>query len=213
MATDLSEPFEHDENMQPFEQDGMILIAIVDQTYGISDDDNWERDREKFRLSLEHEFGLRFEDGNVGPSADLPAFITLLQAKKRVPVWVLLCGLFFMGKPLVENFQAWREIGEQLHPLLKRPAYLNRQGAAVIAVEAVVGELGHDPERLQLRGYRFFHVPELGDLGELRCDSQIADAPPTLFLGFIVHVFEIEADGIAFRVTVEGPRATILRLR
>jgi hypothetical protein len=161
---------------------------------------------------LEHEFGLRFEDGNIGPSADLPAFVTLLQTKKRVPLWVLLSALFFLGKPLEENFEAWGDMAKELRPFLKHSVYFNRQGAAALAVQAVTVELGHDPQRIQLLSYRVLHISEAEDPADLECEIQIVEAPSTLHLGFIKHVFLIEADGVAFRVIVEGKNTKTVRL-
>src|SRR6187551_1723950 len=106
MATDTTKPFPHDANVQAFEYDGNILIAVVDETYGKSDDEDWERDREQFRLSLENEFGLRFEDGNIGDSADYPAFLTLFQTEVSVPLWQAIAAAFFLGKPLNDNIEA-----------------------------------------------------------------------------------------------------------
>jgi hypothetical protein len=211
MATHTTS-FPHDEYQQAFEHDGHILIAVVDETYGTSEDHNWEHDREQFRLSLEREFGLRFEDGNVGPGADLPAFITLLQTDSHVPVWVLVSSLFFAGKPLLDNIEAWPKLAKKLLPFLKRPAYLNRQGAALIAMDAVFGALGRKPETLRLLSYRTVHAGEPKDLAAMERNNEISDPLPTLHLGFVRHIFEVEADGAQFRVSVDGREPEVLRL-
>lgn len=212
MTQDTKQPFEHDENMQAFEQDGEVLIAVVDETYGKSEDDDWERDREKFRLGLEYEFGLRFEDGNIGPGADFPVFITLLQTKVSVPLWQVVAAAFFLGKPLKDNFEAWRDIGAKIQSFLQRSVFVNRQGAAALAVDAVFDELGGNPEMLQLLSYRTGHISEPGDLATMERYTQIAEALPTVYLGDIRHIFEIEADGMVFLVTVDGTTTKTLRL-
>ena len=212
MTADTAKPFEHDENMQAFEHEGNLLIAVVDETYGTSDDDDWERDREQFRLRLENESGQRFEDGNIGPSADLPAFITLLQTEAHVPVWMLVASIFFAGKPLLDNIEAWPKLAKKLRPFLKRPAYLNRQGSAVIAMEAVFEAIGREPNTLQLLSYRTVHLGEPNDLSNMERDTEIAEPLPTLYLGFVRHIFEVEADGIVFRVSVDGREPKILKL-
>lgn len=212
MTTDTKQPFPHDENMQAFEHDGNILIAIVDETYGKSDESDWEHDRNQFRLSLEQEFGQRFEDGNIGPGADFPVFITLFQTTVSVPLWQVVAAAFFLGKPLKDNFEAWRAIGTRIRAYFKRPTFLNRQGAAVVAVEAVFDAMGGLPRTLQLGSYRTTHISEPEDLGGMERGADIADAPTTLYLGFIRHVFEIEADGVLFRVVVDGTEAKRLRL-
>jgi hypothetical protein len=212
MTQDDKQPFQHDENMQAFEQDGKVLVAIVDETYGKSQDADWERDREKFRLRLEHEFALPFEDGNIGPGADFPVFITLLQTKVSVPLWQVVAAAFFLGKPLKDNFDAWRDIGRKIQSFLQHSVFLNRQGAAALAVEAVIDELGSNPEFLQLQSYRTAQILEPGDLASMERQTQIAEALPTLHLGFIRHIFEIQADGAMFRVSVDGTTTETLRI-
>lgn len=212
MPSDNTQPFEHDENVQAFEREGNILIAIVDETYGKSDEGDWEKDREQFRLSLECEFGRRFEDGNIGPGADFPVFITLLQTTVSVPLWQVVAAAFFLGKPLKDNFDAWREIGTRVRSYFKRPTFLNRQGAAVIAVEAVFDAMGGIPKTLRLLSYRTSHISEPEDLSLMERATEIADPPATLYLGFVKHVFEIEADGALFRVSVDGRQAKLIRL-
>jgi len=212
MTTHATQPFEHDDNLQAFEQDGKILIAVVDQTYGKSADDDWENDREQFRVALEHEYDLRFEDGNVGPGADLPAFLTLLQTEAHVPIWMLVSAIFFAGKPLLENIEAWPKLAKKIRPLLKRPAFLNRQGAAVIAMEAIFTATMKKPDALQLLSYRIVHVGEPNDLSTMGRHTEIAEPLPTLYLGFVRHIFEIDADGVLFRVSVDGRETTILRI-
>lgn len=194
------------------EGESNILIAVVDETYGTSDDYDWERDREAFRLKLEEEHGLPFEDGNIGPSADLPAFITLLQSNVYVPLWVLISSLFFLGKPLTENFDAWRKMGSKVRSLLTRPTYLNRQGAAALAVDALVDAIGGSPKSLQLISYHVDHIGGEIDLASAELGTEIMGAPDTLYLGFIRHIFEIEADGVQFRVSVDGREAKARKL-
>ncbi|NYT39861.1 hypothetical protein HZY97_03765 [Sphingomonas sp. R-74633] len=199
-----------DEFLQPTEHDGQILIAVVDETYAVSEDDAWARDREAYRKSLEAEFDLPFCDADIGPGASLPAFVALLQGTAIVPAWVLLSAALFLGKPLQENLKAWRDMAAKIRSFFKRPVFLNRQGAAVLAVEAVFNEMGGLPHTIQLIGYRTMHIAE-EDLATPPEES-IGEALPTLYLGFIRHIFEIKADGVRFRVSVDGRKVAILRL-
>lgn len=208
----INEPFEHDTNLQAFEQEGSILLAVVDETYGKSSDEAWESRREQFREELEQEFGLRFEDGNIGPGADLPAFLTLLSANIHVPAWLLIASIFFAGKPVSENLEVWHKLAKKLRTFFKRPVYLNRQGAAVIAIEALIETLGHMPTSMRLLSYRPIHISEEEDLAGMIRSHHIAEPLPTIYLGFIRHVFEVEVDAVQFRVGVDGRRATVLQL-
>lgn len=191
---------------------GQILIAVVDETYGVNQDDTWDREREKYRLELEAEFGMLFEEANIGPGADFPAFVTLLTSTATVPVWTLLVAAFFLGKPITDNLSAWREIGQKIRVFFNRPIYLNRDGAAVLAAEAIIDALGGLPTSMRLVSYRTNHVSEQDDLAAMDRGTEIEEAPATLFLGCIRHIFEIDADGALFRVSVEGRSAQLLRL-
>lgn len=197
--------------MQPQESEAQILVAIVDETYDVAEDDAWERDREEYRLGLEREFGLPFVEGNIGPSADFPAFITLLQTAS-IPNWVVLVSAFFLGKPIMENWEAWRDMGKRINSFFKRPTYLNRQGAAAIAVDRLFDELGGPPHSLRLLSYRAVPVAERDDLSDTPRVGEIAEAQDTLQLGFIIHIFDVEADGDVFRVSVDGRKTNIVRL-
>ncbi|MET4897489.1 hypothetical protein RN629_10035 [Sphingomonadaceae bacterium jetA1] len=193
---------------QPTEQDDQVQIAIIDETYGVIDDEaEWEIAREKFRRTLEAEHGLPFAEGNIGPGADLPAFIAFLSSTTPVPIWTLGATLFFLGKPVQENLAAWRDIATKLRSFLKRPAALNRHGAAILAVEAVFAAMGGTPQEVRLLSYSTKHL----GYDEEVADTEIAGVTPTLFLGFIRHVFRIESDGVIFVVEVDGRTATAKR--
>jgi hypothetical protein len=192
---------------QPTEQDDQIQIAVIDETYGdIEDEAEWGNAREEFRRKLETEHGVHFAEGNIGPGADLPAFITFLSSTAPVPIWTLGAALFFLGKPVQENLAAWRDMATKLRSFLNRPAALNRHGAAVLAVEAVFVAMDGIPQEVRLLSYGARHLGE----GEV-IDLAIAGATPTLFLGYIRHVFRIEADGVIFVVEVDGRTVTAKR--
>ncbi|MBD8546855.1 hypothetical protein [Sphingomonas sp. CFBP 8760] len=194
---------------QPTEQNDQIQIAIIDETYGVIEEDaDWKIAREELRRTLEAEHGLPFEDGDIGPGASLPAFITFLSGTAPVPLWTMSAALFFLGKPIMENLTAWRDVASKLRAFLKRPVALNRHGAAIIAVEAVFDQMGGLPREVRLLSYGTRHV----DDDEEIVDTGIAGATPTLFLGFIRHVFRIEADGVTFAVEVDGRIATTKRI-
>ena len=199
-----------DLDTQRMETEDQIQIAVIDETYGVIDDEaEWQTAREEFRRKLEAEHSVAFEDADIGPGASLPAFVTFLSGTAVVPIWSLLAAAFFLGKPLHENLKAWRSIAMKLREVLKRPAALNRQGAAVIAVEAVFSEMDGIPGELRLVSYG---VRSVAEPDSPVSDVDIADAVPTLFLGFVQHVFRIEADGITFEVVVDGRNAKATRL-
>lgn len=193
---------------QPVDGPGQLLLAVVDETYGATSDNGWEAAREEFRRPLECDFCQTFEDGDIGPGASLPAFSTLLETNLIVPGWLLIVAAFFLGEPLNKNLNGWVEMAANVRRFFKRPTYLGRQGAAVLAVDTVFEAMGGLPKSIRLIGYRTLHIGDPEDL--LPAPTDIAEPPDTLCLGFIRHVFELEADGRHFRVVVEGREAKIV---
>lgn len=185
-----------------------FLIAIADGSYGVSDED-WPKASEAFRRGLEAEFGVGFKEGNIGPGADLPAFITLLQTP-TVPLWQLMAAAFFLGKPIKDNWETWRDMAQAVRAFFSRPAFLNRQSAAPIAVDAVAESVDGSPKSIRLLGYQI-RTPLDATSAEDRVEG-IANGPETLFLGFTRHVFEVEADGERFRVEIEGTSVSVVPL-
>jgi hypothetical protein len=196
--------------MQPTEDIGQIFIIVIDETYG-GDEDTHEEDSERYRVSLEREFDVRFEEANVGPGADIPAFLTVITATS-VPLWSVLIGAFFLAKPINENLDAWADIGRKIKAFFKRPVVLARHGASVLAVEAVFDEMGGIPKSIRLLSYRPEYMGDLGSLAAIERSDEISENVPTLNLGFILHIFEIEADGQQFRVGINGKITKVLRL-
>lgn len=197
--------------MQRTEDIDQILIVVVDETYPPTDEDAWEAESEAYRRDLEQEFGVRFQEANVGPGADIPAFLTLL-ATTSVPLWSVVAAAFFLGKPINENLTAWRDIGRKISEFFSRPVILGRHGASVLAVEAVFDEMGGTPKTIRLLSYRPSHIGEAQDLAQLPEGTEILENPPTLNLGLVRHVFEIEADGKKFRVGVDGKSVQVVPL-
>jgi hypothetical protein len=85
-----------------------IVIAIIDEAYD-NENDDYEQASLLYKASLEDEFSVEFEEGNVGPGADIPAFITVLR-ENALPLLPWLLAVFFSGKPIVDNLGAWRQI-------------------------------------------------------------------------------------------------------
>lgn len=186
----------------------VFLIAIADGSYGVSDE-AWPKASEAFRRGLEAEFEVGFEEGNIGPGADLPAFITLLQTP-TVPLWQLVVAAFLLGKPIKDNWEAWRDMAQAVRIFFSRSAFLNRQSAAPIAVEAVADSVGGSPKSIRLLGYQVRSPPDPTNPDDMI--EGIDEGPETLFLGFVRHVFEVEADGERFRVEIEGTAISVAPL-
>lgn len=192
------------------EEESQIFILIVDKTYG-GDEETWEEDSERYRCGLEREFDCEFAEANIGPGADIPAFLTII-ATTTVPLWAVLLSAFFLGKPINENLTAWSEIGRKVRSFFGRQVVLARNGAAAIAVEAVFEEMGGLPKTVRLLSYRAGHIGDDESIGDISRSDRIHENVPTLNLGYVRHIFEIEADGVLHRVTVDGKHTEVLRL-
>jgi hypothetical protein len=94
----------------------------------------------------------------------------------------------------------------------RRAVFVSRQGAALLAVEAVFDDMDGLPKRLMLLSYRVEHVLNESELETLDRSQTISAPPSTISLGHFQHVFELEADGVEFRVGVAGKSVKVLRL-
>lgn len=216
LGLQLSEPtpVSHQREEEPDE----ILVFVVDESYDRIDEyvnwddyaDEWaatEAASEIFLGRIRAEFDAEFEEANIGPGADLPAFVTVV-ASNIVPLIPWLMAIFFSGKPIVDNIEAWRTLLGRIRPFFSRTVVLNRNGAAVLAMDAVFEDMGGIPKQVILHGYK----PRYRYDDDLISPIEIEDPMPTLNLSIVKHVFSIEADGISYVVAVEGTKATAKRI-
>lgn len=196
--------------MREFENANQILVAVIDETYG-GEEDSCEQDSANYKIGLSEEFEVDFEVSNVGPGADIPAFVTVLQ-ENILPLLPWVLAVFFSGKPMVDNIGAWRVIFKALQVYFGRPVILSRNGAAAIAVEAVFDDMGGVPKTLLLRSYRPAHLGEADSFDSLSSSGAIETAPPIIYLGMVFHLFEIEADGVCYLVGIKGKTPSLKRI-
>lgn len=187
-----------------------IFILIIDETYG-GDEETYFKESENYRKQLERDFQAPFVPANIGAGADIPSFLTII-ATVPVPVWALVLSVFFLGKPINENLSAWGEIAAKLRYFFSRPVILSRNGAATLAVETVLEEIGGLPKSIRLISYRAHYADFDQKLASLPNSQEIEAAPPVLNLGHTQHVFEIEVDGSSFRVGVSGKNVDLVRI-
>jgi hypothetical protein len=196
-----------------------ILIFVIDDSYDSVGEyvdrdhypDEWsatEAASRIFRDRIRTEFDADFEDANIGPGADVPAFVMVI-ASNVVPLIPWLMAVFFSGKPIVDNIEAWRTILGKMRPFFTRTVALNRNGAAVLAMDAIIQDMGGIPKHIVLRGYK----PEYRyHDDDLVAPQKIEGSVPTLNLSMVRHIFHIEADGIPFVVAVDGREVTAKRI-
>lgn len=108
------------------EEPDEVLIFVVDESYDRIDEyvnwddyaDEWAATEAASKIFLERiraEFDAEFEEANIGPGADLPAFVTVI-ASNIVPLIPWLMAIFFSGKPIVDNIEAWRTLLGRIRP-------------------------------------------------------------------------------------------------
>lgn len=121
-----------------------LELLIPDPTY-----DHPERDRPTFLADLREtleELGTPFDlrDTDIGPAAGLPAIL------------VVLSGLFFLGKPINENLDAWIALGRKFGPVVRRIATrfaeprLDENGAVLLALCDLLDSLGDELRSVEI---------------------------------------------------------------
>lgn len=151
-------------SLQREEEPDEVLIFVVDESYDRIDEYvDWcdyaderaatEAASKIFLNRIKTEFDVDFEKANIGPGADVPAFVTVI-ASNVVPLIPWLMAIFFSGKPIVDNIEAWRTIFSKIRPFFRRTVVLNRNGAAVLAMDAVFQDMGGIPKNIILHGYK-----------------------------------------------------------
>lgn len=114
--------------------------------------------------------------------------------------------MFFSGKPLTDNVEAWRDIYRHLSRYFARLLFLNRNGAAVIAIEALLQKLGETPDEIRLLEYTNGWLASKEEDEEQ--NLEVADPPaPEISLSNVEHFFRIEADGRMYVIRVVGIKA------
>lgn len=197
---------------QDLEGSDEIQVFIIDKTYDHYDEEGPASER--FRISLEAEYNLKFKEANIGPSADVPAFLTtLLNSSFQVPIWTVILGLFFSGKLIRDNFDAWHDMAKRIAKFFNHQVVFSRNGASIIAMKAVLDELGTVPKTIQLISYRFDMIFSVEELASLEVSSEINESLNPIFLGQGWHIFEIRLDEVLLRVGINGETAHIVRIK
>jgi len=181
----------------------VLKIYIPDATHAES-----EGVSSRFRDGLIAEFQLPFEETDIGTGAGEQAFWTTI-----TDAWpfVAAAAVFFSGKKIEENIEAWQKLFKRLWPFINRGAVFDRDGAAVLAIEGLRLALGKLPTSIRLVGYqtdsllnRVNDPPK-----EWQADRSLLstiDPPLDQVRGATIHLFQIEADGRMFKVVVQGSR-------
>src|SRR5579862_993527 len=94
---------------------------------------------EPIKRELEEQFGLKLDYTSIGTGAAEGAYVARL-ILDNLPA--MLVVLFFQGKRINENLDAWIELGNRLSAFMQRAAIFDRVGSAVLAVNELFKKLG-----------------------------------------------------------------------
>jgi hypothetical protein len=177
-----------------------IGIYFVDTTYGQDGTtEEWETRSAALKREIEREHGIELRDQAIAPGFAFPAFETIL-AIAAVPI-----ALFLAGDKIEKNIEAWDRLYKRLTRMLNRPAYLDQNGASVLAIHAVIEECrSSGAKSIKRESYAIWFSLEERVEYNTQPIVGFADPPETKYLGVIVHIFQIVADDRRFKVYVEG---------
>jgi hypothetical protein len=197
---------------------GTVRIFIPDLTHGEGD---WSEasiaamegptvgPSALFRKEPEVEYGEKVRFASIGTGAAMASyFVELVSDPYRAVV-----TLFFAGKALKEGFEAWGWMYERLPKFFHRRPTFDREGAAALVYNAVVEKLDGIPNSYKLKGFAtqhrlaYLHLKNLPDPGPLTAIEPDRDRVERA----VVYVFQVEADGRDFRVTVDGHNVKFLQ--
>jgi hypothetical protein len=188
-------------------------VYVPDPSHGAGDvsDDAMTGPSAEFRHELEAEYGLKFRFTSIGTGAAVASYCTELASGNYDKILVAV-SIFLAGKAIKEGFEAWSWMYTKLASFFHRSPTFDREGAAVLAYQAVVNELGGLPKSYQLEGFQVqdrlsypnpMDVPDLGHL------TEIHPAPDRVTRSSI-YVFQIIVDGRNFRAAVDGTKVNIV---
>lgn len=188
----------------------LACVFFVDVTYGQADqsgmvpeeNDGWNQ---ALKSELEAELGAELEVADIWPGASLPAFLLEISTSP-LPYVAAVVAIFFSGKKVEENLDAWERLYSRFSRLLKKDVYLSRTAAAAFALSKIFEEMGGTPTSVRLTAYysRDTRSPELETH-----DPVIQDEPRVEWQGQIQHCFIVEADNQLFKATVSGNKCAI----
>jgi hypothetical protein len=194
-------------------------VFIPDPTYG---DGEWTEDwrngpvtgpSAEFRKSLEDEFGGEFRFTSIGTGAAISAYFLELASSPFGELAAGAIALFFAGKPIKDNLEAWGSAYKQLVKFFHRDPTFSREGAAVLVYEAVVDKMGGLPKSYELRGFGIQHRLAFTDPlnpPDPSPPSTIEEAPERVERAMI-YVFHVVADGRTFLASVDGHNVKFLK--
>lgn len=193
-----------DKSSLPLPPPDTLGIYIPDRAYGEGDEETYSDRSASFRQELEEEHGLSFHETNIGPGADLPAFVTFLTYAAPTAV-----AVFFLGKHIEDGIDGWQRLAERVRAFRKHNPSYDRQAATVVAIDKILDHFGRLPSKIVLVGYQAFHIADAEEVAALNAVKEIGGESHPLNLSMVIHVFQIAADDRHFIVSINGNTVSI----
>lgn len=190
----------------------LAAIYVVDRSYD-SEDLSDKYGSETLASQAEKKWvrgiaGFGAIEVNIGASADLPAFFTLVK-DSWVPIFATSAVIFFSGKKIEENIYSWLRMARGISKFFSRSVFLSRTAAASLAIERICDELDGIPKEITLKYYGARHRSE-GPRFSVPLDRIEEDVSVGSAAEF-AHVFQIVADRKQFLLRVYGCDVEVLR--
>lgn len=149
---------------------------------------------------------------NIGSGADWPAFLA-----EVVPLapWAGGLALFFAGKKINENLDAWASIGLKIYGVLEATGgWLNRGAAFLVSLAKLKKEVGNI-ESVEILQYSVTDGRFENDWKTYKGDrkGEICDDLPNEFKGGKIHYYRIKANDFEFEITIYSSDIILSRVR
>jgi hypothetical protein len=195
------------------------LIFIPDATYdhpdyypGLEEADA----SEKFRKETKDKFQISSREANIGAGADWPAValeaIEFIKDREAVLAGI---ALFFSGKKINENLDAWLSIGKKLSSSLKGFHFvLNRSASVFLAIFRNSEASGGHLQSIELKEYKPLDGRGISSLSEMDVAkiSILNDGLEEERLGSVIHYFRLSLNDVEAEILAKGSAILISRL-
>ncbi|WP_299830008.1 hypothetical protein [uncultured Roseobacter sp.] len=177
--------------------DDLVCVFFEDTAYWHNSD--IEEASLRLRKAIEAEFAVEVAEVDIGPGFSVPAWLLEIDVKSLVAGGAVVT-VFFQGKNILQNIEAWLMISAKLKSFLHRKAKLNRTAAAALAINEILRVRDKPTSNVTLVEYSTF---------DSRYDSFVdarpaSEGPRIEYQAFQIHVFEFDVDGESFTAVVDG---------
>mgnify|MGYP003644463909 CR=1 FL=1 len=187
------------------------LIYIPDASYDNPDYYDGLDEIQASKMFL-NETSKRFElparEANIGAGADWPAVaLEAIEYIKERDAVLLGIALFFSGKKINDNLDAWLSIGQKLkNSLAGCRSVLNRSASILLALRKHKENSGSPLKNIELHQYEALDGRGVESLASVhaRNGCTISEEADDERLGGIIHYFRIEINDDELEILVRG---------